>query len=354
MTESLYDKLAQVSVSHRRVDSFEWVMTQSAPNTPPTSDGTSFKPYSPPPERLVSSASLPVPNEHWSTGSASKRGKQQRGYFDWWSSPSLGNGNGYAMIPGDEEHNERCASTLRQSIAGPSISHLTQARTKEPGTSTTLSSSENDDRLQPSQELNALGIVFPDTPPPSPPTSKVLKTPQSYVAHIASPRTPAPRLPKRVTFSPVIDAVTLESFPDYNEQHSSPWGSYLPSSFLVARPALHRTSSLPVTKATTVIRPILRRSTPSEVQPTRTTEMVRLSPRTDSKDTTTVNSPLPAQRLLLAKAHGTEHKDLGRASSEADKAFVSLLQEPHKASWRRCDSLLSNVSSSGGGEIQTL
>lgn len=349
---SLYDKLSPVSVSHRRVDSFEWVITQSAPNTPPMLDGTGFRPYSPQPERLVSSAPLPVPNEHWSTRPKPMRGQQQRRYLDWWYSPSWSNGNGYALIPEVEEHDDRHDSILSSSSAGSPKSHTTKAETSTGSRSRPRAATlcpRDHDELRPSQELNALGIVLPDTPPPSPPTSKFFDTPQPYVGRKNDPRTTNRRLPKRVTFSPVIDEVILESCSDINEQQPSPWGSYLPSSFLVARPPLPRTASLPVIKAKTCVRPILRRSSNSETQPTRTTEMIHLSPSTEFRFTTTVDSPLPVQRLSVSQltVSGVPGGDLG----DAERAMASLLQATHKPSRGRSVSVLSHKSQICGHSV---
>lgn len=342
-SEDLYDKLSQVSVSHRRVDSFEWIMNQSAPNTPPASHETSFEPFSPPPQRLATSAPLPVPGELWSTGPQRNFRKPQRGYFNWWSSPSLKNGTGYTMIPDEEEHEDRHAFPRRKSIAGPSRSHTVEARTSTWSCARASSTCGDRNQLESSQKLNALGIVLPDTPPPSPPDSKVSSTAESFLAYQILSGTSSPRRPKRVTFSPVIDEVTLGAFPDFKEQRSAPWGSYLPSSFLVAQPSLPRTCSMPVTQAKTAIRPILRRSTSSDPQFSRNTEMAHILSKKE-EPTPVVISSLPAQRPAVSHSPVVGHAS--RDTDEADKAFALLLRATHKPVRRRCDSLLSIASSS--------
>ncbi|KAF1931111.1 uncharacterized protein M421DRAFT_90207 [Didymella exigua CBS 183.55] len=327
LNEGVYDKLAQVSVSHRRLDSFEWVLTQSAPNTPPTSDSTSSKAFSPPPGRFITSAPLPVPDELWSYSQHAKGGKQQQGYFDWWPSPSLVNCNGYAMIPDDEEHYDRYALAARQSNTDSSRSRAIGVRTCKESRSHAAPALGGNDRLRPSQNLSALGIVLPDSPPPNPPMPKVSKTSEPHVAPGTSSRASPSRLPKRVTFSPVIDELTLASFSDLNEQSSSSWGSYLPSSFLVARAPLSRTTSLPPKQANIIVRPILRRSTSSDAQPTRITEMVQLPPSAGCKNKGNVTSPMPAQRLSVSQSPiiGNPRRD----SSDKEKVFVSLLHASH-------------------------
>lgn len=74
-------------------------------------------------------------------------------------------------------------------------------------------------------------------------------------------RAPLTRLPKRVAFSSVIDEVVLESTEaGYSGQQPMMWSSYLPSSYLVARPPLTRATSLPTHRSKSAVRPILRRS----------------------------------------------------------------------------------------------
>ena len=347
MVESLYDKLSRVSVSHRRVDSFEWVMTQSAPNTPPTSLDSNHQPYSPPPTRLVGSAPLPVPNETWSTSSRPFEGRGKRGYFDWWSSPSLVNSKGYARISAVEEEDDTDrpapTSTGRESVTGSSRSPSPEARMQ-----TSASSPNGGNHLRASQELNALGIVFPCTPPASPPASRTWKSPRPSGSPKVSPRVSATCLPKRVSFSPIVDEVVLETFPDFESSKQPPsyWGSYLPSSFLVARPPLPRTASFPVPRRTIATRPILKRSTSLNHQPsyesTPSTEMIPLSPRTDAEDTVMVASPIPTQRLPVAALRADGHRHMGGDLGEPDRVFVSLLQAAQKPARRRCDSLLSD------------
>jgi hypothetical protein len=342
-SEDLYDKLSQVSVSHRRVDSFEWVMTQSAPNTPSTPDGTSFRPFSPPPQRLTSSAPLPVPGELWSTGPQRKIGKPQRGYFDWWSSPSFSNSTGYAMIPTDEACEEQNASHARRSITGPSTPHVSEEGTDAGPCSRASSTDADRDQLQPSQGLNALGIVLHDTPPPSPSTLKALNTANPYIARQTPSSASSSRLPKRVTFSPIIDEVALSPFSEFKEQRPTHWGSYLPSSFLVARPPLPRTASMPAARTMTATRPILRRAGSSEPRFTRSTEMAKLSSN-ETERTPVVVPSIPTQRPSVSHSPVVGHAN--RNTNEADKAFASLLRGTHKPSRRRRDSLLSNASSS--------
>ncbi|KAF3032236.1 hypothetical protein E8E11_002528 [Didymella keratinophila] len=342
-SDDLYDKLSQVSVSHRRLNSFEWVMTQSAPNTPPTSGETSHKSFSPPPQRPAASAPLPVPGELWSTGPRRKIGKPQRGYFDWWSSPSLSNGTGYAMIPNSEEHEEENVSYARRSITTPSIPYVSEGRRDAERSFRASSTCGIRGGLRLCHELNALGIVLPDTPPPSPPpTLEASNTAELHLAHQTPSSTSPSRPPKRVTFSPIVDEVTLESFSDFNEQHPTHWGSYLPSSFLVARPSLPRTTSMPATQAKTATRPILRRSTSFMSQITRNTEMTYLSAKGD-ESTPVVVSSIPAPRPSVSHSPVTGHAS--RGTNEADKAFASLLRATHKPSPRRYGSLLSNRAS---------
>lgn len=335
-SEDLYDKLSRVSVSHRRVDSFEWAMTQSAPNTPQTSDEPSHKPFSPPPKRMTTSAPLPVPGELWSTGP--KSGKPQRGYFDWWSSPSLSNGTGYARIPNTAEDMDKDGS-YAYIFPRQSIQCVSKECTEAERRSRSPSTYGQRNQLRPSQELNALGIIFPDTPPPNPPTSKALNTAGLHRAHPASASTSSSRQSKRVAFSPVIDEVTLESFFDRNEPPSKHWGSYLPSSFLVAQPSLPRTTSLPAPRGKTALRPILRRSTSFMSQSTRNSEMVHLSAKED-RNVSVVDSSLPAQRPSVS--HSPVVGYANRGTNEADQAYASLLQSTQKPLRRTCDSLPSN------------
>lgn len=341
--EPLYDKLSKVSVSHRRLDSFEWVMTRSAPNTPPTSGETNVEPLSPPPQRLATSAPLPVPSELWSTGPQRKIGKPQRGYFDWWSSRSFSNGTGYATIPKDEEYEEATIFRGRRSTTKPSIPYEFGGRSDVGRRVRASSTTEFRGRLHPSHELNALGIVLPDTPPPSPPTLEAPNTAELHLAHESTSSTSPSRPPKRVTFSPIVDEVTLESFSDFKEQRQMHWGSYLPSSFLVAQPPLPRTTSRPATQAKTATRPILRRSTSFTSQVTRNLEMTHLSAKRNESMLVVV-LPIPAQRPSVSNSPVIGHSS--RDTIEADKAFASLLRATHNPSRRRCDSLLSNTASS--------
>lgn len=347
-----YDKLSQVSVSHRRVDSFEWVITQSAPNTPPTMNSTQQKSYSPAPTRLISSAPLPAPNEHWSIGAQPCEAKERRGFFDWWTSPSLASGKGYTKISKEEE-NDQPASVCRP-IEGPSrpLLHGTHTNTesftrfKEPPFDT------NNHQLRPSQELNALGIVFPCTPPSSPPDSIFQKSYRPQSSPNVSPRVSAPRLSKRVSFSPIIDEIGLKSSSGIEPSgpQTSLWGSYLPSSFLVARPPISRTTSLPVSKGKTLLRPILRRST-SLCQPVPesrlSTEMTCLRFKRGVEDaggTVVTALPIPAQRLSMEASCTDSRRTVGQNSDDTDRAFASLLQAAQKHGRQRCDFLLSNSS----------
>lgn len=344
--DDLYDKLSQVSVSHRRIDSFEWVMTQSAPNTPQTRSES----FSPPPARRVGSAPLPVPNETWSSNPKPRMGGRKRGYFDWWPSPTLGfGGEGYTRVSTSETEDEDMSeseSNSRRSIAGPSRP-LIPERTQDPASPSTGNS-----QLLPSQELNALGIIFPPTPPSTPPTTSTSEASPPSSPPMNSLQT-TPRLPKRVTFSPIIDKVELESFPDFDYQRQPPpsWGSYLPSSFLVARPTLNRTTSSPVptlSKRVVAPRPILKRSSFLNHQlgndSIPSTEMTRMSSGANTKGVPGVASPLPSQRLSITASRTDGVRQLGGGSGQADSAFVALLQAAQKPTRSRCDSLLSNTS----------
>ena len=341
-SEALYDKLSKVSVSHRRLDSFEWVMTRSAPNTPPTSGETNDKPFSPPPQRLATSAPLPVPGELWSTGPQRNIGKPQRGYLDWWSSPSLSNGTGYAMIPKDEEFEEDSISCARRSTTKPSIPYVFEGRSDAGRRVRVSSTSGVRARLRPSHELNALGIVLPDIPPPSPPRLEASTTAELPLAHQTTSSTSPSRPPKRVTFSPIVDEVTLESFSDFKEQRPTHWGSYLPSSFLVAQPPLPRTTSTPATQAKAAIRPILRRSTSPTSHVTRNTAMTHLSAKRN-ESTPVVVSSIPAQRPSVSNSPVIGHAS--RDTNEEDKAFALLLRATHEPSRRRGDPVVSNTAS---------
>lgn len=362
--ESPYDKLSQVSVSHRRVDSFEWVMTHSAPNTPPTM-GDSTGSYSPPLERLIESAPLPVPNENWSTYPNVCEGKERRGYFDWWSSPSLENGQGYFKISQDERRVERSSKPPARSAYGSRTSYTVKAQVHiDPVShahSTDLSSSTmENNQLGHSHEFNALGIVFSDIPSPSPLASICSKSLQSQDLPAVSSQVSAPRLPKRVSFSPIVYEVVLEAFPNLESprQQQPSWGSYLPSSFLVARPPLLRTSSSPAPKGKTAIRPILRRSTSLNHQPgydsSTSTEMTSMLAQSNAKDAVAMISPMPTQRLSTTASRADNDEHVGEESNWTDKAFVSLLQTAQRPARVRCDSLLSNKSSDFGEEHKSL
>lgn len=319
--EGLYRKLSRVLSSHRRVNSFEWVMTRSAPNSPPIKDDTSHEMCFTPSERLIASAPLPVPDELWSDGLYPKRGKQQRGYFEWWSSPSVGNNHGYAMVPGDEEVQKRLASILRVPVVNTPKICTTDARTIRSSRSRAASPPSTEcDRLSPS----ALGIIFPDTPLSSPPTSRIIENTHLQVTDRTSSLPPASRLPKRVTFSPVVDDLAAGSFRTFPEQHTSSWGSYLPSAFLVARPPSPRKILAPITRASTVIKPILRRSVFSETQQTSPIEMVCFIPRTKSQSISDAISTIPAQRLSVSLL--SVFTSSTRDSIDADKRFVTLLR----------------------------
>ncbi|KAF9697501.1 hypothetical protein EKO04_003979 [Ascochyta lentis] len=361
--ESPYDKLSQVSVSHRRVDSFEWVMTQSAPNTPPTSGESSCELFSPVPARLIRSAPLPVPNESWSRISKPGEAREKRGYFDWWTSPSLGNDKGYTKISEDEglgEHDLLAFTSTRQNMSAGSA-RAPKAQIHESAASHThagrcFPSTENH-QVRPSQELNALGIVFPYTPPPSPPVPTVAKSPPPIYSPNPSLSQSTPPLPKRVSFSPVIDEVIFETSSDSKSLVQQPlsWGSYLPSSFLVARPPLPRTTSSPVSRKKTAIRPILRRSTSlnhavyndlrSSREDKKSTEMIRLPPLQQGDERTTcetsISSSMPTQRLSSGAMYTSDSR------AETDRAFAMLLQTTKKPARRRCDSMVSIKSSDG-------
>jgi hypothetical protein len=373
--ESPYDKLSRMSVSHRRNDSFEWV-TQSAPNTPPTLGEASYEPYTPPPARLIGSAPLPVPNESWTGVPSPHEEKGQRRLFDWWSLPSFSNDKGYAKIPIYEEWGQHDAHTSNEatdeSSAAPPKALAPQEQ-KAPALdarSARLTSLRENNQLRPSEELNALGILFLSTPPPSPSGLTISKPALPFVSPHISSRVPAPRLPKRVSFSPVIDEVISEPFPDFTppEQQSLTWGSYLPSSFLVARPPLPRTTSLPMSRGKTIIRPILRRSTSQNDYPSYhsrlncplagSTEMIRLSPQSIEKSTAPYDvaepSPMPTQRLSASALRSHRQRCIDQSTEEADRAFVSLLEVAQKPARRRCDSMLSTTSSNTSEEYRSL
>lgn len=358
--DSPYDKLSRVSVSHRRVDSFEWVM-RSAPNTPPSLGASGHDSFSPPPARQIGSAPLPVPNEDWSGAPISHEKKGRPRIFRFWSSPSLDNKQGYTRLPTGENWSQQTTEAPNEAIQDPSSYFPRALSSQERKTFASASPPVKEStQLRPSEELNALGIILPPTPPLSPPTSTSLKASSSFPSPIVASRASAPRLPKRVAFSPIIDEVILESDSDFKspEQHISPWGSYLPSSFLVARPPLPRSTSLPVAKGKTTVRPILRPSTssdnhpscdPRQEQPTeRSTEMMHLSPQLSGKTTPhdiAKPSPMPTQRLSAAALRAHEHGRV-EGSEELDRAFVLLLESTHKPLRRRCDSMLSTTSSS--------
>lgn len=338
-----YDKLARVSVSHRRVDSFEWVMTQSAPNTPPTLN-SKYEPYSPPPVRRVGSAPLPVPHETWSTSSQPLDGRQKRGYFDWFSSPILGFNQGYTKVPATEPE-DHLDSPESLSATQTSTVGLSQPFRPHAGTQTPTSPYSDCDEVQPMRELNALGIVFPCTPPSSPPSPDT----QRALDPRSSPGSAAQRLPKHVSFSPVVTEAAAKTFSecDSTVQPSTSWGSYLPSSFLVARPSMTRTMTSPPVSKTIATRPILKRSTsyqPPVRQGTSSTEMVRISRKHDAGNKAIAVSPIPTQRLSTGTSHADGHRIVGDKSGETDSAFVAMLHVTQKPARQRCDSLLSNAS----------
>lgn len=240
-------------------------------------------------------------------------------------------------------------SSSRRSIAGPSRP-LIPEQTQSPASPSTGNS-----QLLPSQELNALGIIFPPTPPSTPPTKSTSEASPPSCSPRYSPHV-APRLPKRVTFSPIIDKVELESFPDFDYHRQPPpsWGSYLPSSFLVARPTLNRTTSSPVptlAKRAVAPRPILKRSSSSNHQLGNdyipSTEMTRMSSRANEKGVFGIASPLPSQRPSITASRTDGARQLGGGSGQTDSAFVALLQAAQKPKRSRCDSLLSNTSGNG-------
>lgn len=339
--DDLYDKISRVSVSHRRVDSFEWVMAQSAPNTPPTSLDSKYEPYSPPAARVVGSAPLPVPNEMWSSNSQACDGRQKRGYFDWWPSPILGSNKGYTKLSTSDDGGKSGLGS--PSANRPSMTGSSQPFKPQTGPQTPTSPYLEDHEVRPSQELNALGIVFPCTPPPSPPASHMAYEPK------CAPQASASQSSKRVSFSPIVDEAAPETFPGFGIeiQPSLSWGSYLPSSFLVARPPLTRTASSPAARRTRATRPILKRSSSTYQHPVRrpmpSTEMIHLSRMSNGEDTLVVASPIPKQRLSLATLRANGSRQVGDNSVKTDSAFVEMLQ-PTKPTRRRCDSLLSNTS----------
>lgn len=338
--DGLYDKISRVSVSHRRVDSFEWVMAKSAPNTPPSSLASEYGPYSPPAARLIGSAPLPVPHETWSTSSQASDGRQKRGYFDWWPSPILGPNKGYTKLSTSDVEDQPCLESSSTSEVGKSRPFKPQT-----GLQTPIRLSLEDNEIRPAEELNALGIVFPCTPPSTPPASDVPRACERK----CSPRTAAPRLSKRVSFSPVIDEVALETFLNLESANQSPlsWGSYLPSSFLVARPPLKKTTSSPATRTTATTRPILKRSSSAYEHPVRrpaiSTEMIHLSLQCDSNNSVVMASPIPTQRLSTATLRADGRRQVGDNSGQADSAFAQMLQ-PTKPARHRCDSLLFDTS----------
>ncbi|KAJ8117427.1 hypothetical protein OPT61_g1365 [Boeremia exigua] len=348
VNDGLYDKLSQVSVSHRRVDSFEWVMTQSAPNTPPTTLNSGLKSFSPPPARLVESAPLPVPGELWSLSSSPrKEPPQKRGYFDWWPSPFAGTSTGYTKVPSVEDADEVVLQMHARDEAF--TAEILRPLKPDDRTKAPVSSPFEIEQLRTPQELNALGIVFTDSPPHSPSISDVSESTQPS-APPKDLREAAPRVSKRVSFSPLIDEVVLETFPehDYMSTPASHWGSYLPSSFLVARPPLTRTASSPVPRRTMAARPILKRSTSSmshaTEEATPSTEMIGLSRKIEFEDAIAV-SPIPTQRLSAATLRTGGQRQVGETSDETDSVFVTALQAMSKSGRRRCDSLLSDGTS---------
>lgn len=367
---SPYDKLSQVSVSHRRVDSFEWVMTQSAPNTPPTMSRSSRESFSPPPARLIASAPLPVPNETWSTAPIAREVKEKRGYFDWWSSPSLSNDKGYAQIPRIGEPVEQIGSSLglvnHDPCDRPSrtfAAHVSMSPAPRVP-STIRASPSKHSALSPSEELNALGITFPDTPPPSPSRSGRTKSFQTDIEPSTASDVSPQRLPKRVSFSPIIDEVAIEPWSKLEslEYQGMSWGNYLPSSFLVARPPLPRVNTLPATRGKRVIRPILRRQTPLhpeslqgstlDAAEKKSTEMRPLSSKQCAEGLSsemTNHSSMPTERLSMADSIGHEHGHSSVSRAEADRLFVSLFQVAQKPARRRCDSIISTTSSTVSG-----
>ncbi|KAH6621717.1 hypothetical protein C7974DRAFT_397024 [Boeremia exigua] len=356
--EYLYDKLSQVSVSHRRIDSFEWVMTQSAPNTPQTLFDLSSEPFPAPTPRMVSSAPLPVPSEMWSTSSRPDVTKEKRGYFDWWSSPTLGSGEGYTRISTveaedkvEDEVKDGADTSSGTSIAGP-----TETLNWGSWAEDLASPSEESGPIRPSQELNALGILFPCTPTHNSASLELYDTHVSSIPPRELPRKTVPRTPKRVSFSPVVDEVALETFPnlDSAEQPSSYWGGYLPSSFLVARPPLARITSNPVPKRRAATRPILKHSSFSnhgagqDVTPS--TEMTQLPHSMNGTDTATSASPIPTQRLSAATLRTNGSRHVGGDPGEIDSTFVKILQVTQKPARRGCDSLLSDTLSMIGDD----
>ena len=349
-----YDKLSRVSISHRRVDSFEWVMTQSAPNTPSTVSGSQYQPYTPPPARVIGSAPLPVPNEHWSTGTRPVQGSAKRSakqsFFDWWTSPSPSNACGYTKILEVEE--PEASTSVRVSKTEPSRPPLHRAHTS-PEPPITL-----DNHLRPTHELNALGIVLPSIPPVSAPTSILEKPDPITSSPNEVPRVSVARLPKRVSFSPIIDEVFLEAFPDSKPSgpQESPWGSYLPSSFLVARPPMPRNNSSPAPRSKSPARTILKHSIsvdPQQIQGSRpSTEMtcLQFQPSVmDKPNAMTAASPIPTGRLLAMAARNNMGRTIDDESGNTDKAFADLLQITPKKGRQRCDSLLSG---SPGGPLE--
>lgn len=369
--DSPYDKLSQVSVSHRRVDSFEWVMTQSAPNTPPSLDGSDYNPFLPPPVRHVRSAPLPVPNESWSGPPRSCKAKDKRGYFDWWSSPRLNNDKGYERIPRSEEPTEHDAlglnNAIQKSLERPPQTIIPQAHSSpashsSPAYCTPLASH---DHLRPLEGLNALGILLPDTPPASPQTTESSGLFPPFPPSRVDAEVSKPRVPKRVSFSPVIDEVVLLPWSelDSREQKKISWGGYLPSSFLVAQPPIARSTLPPVIRGKSATRPILRRSTslhrnaPQDSilvsMNQKNVEMMRISPR-QSKKGTPFNapglSPIPAQRLPAGDLHTHVRGHKGDDRAKTERAFVLLLQAAQKPATRRLDSKLLVKSRDSDGD----
>ncbi len=338
--DNLYDKLLQVSISHRRVDSFEWVMTQSAPNTPPSTLDSRQKPFLPPPPRLVNSEPLPVPGEMWSIGPQPCQEISKRGSFDWWPSPSLRPSGGYTRISivEDEDEPEEQLQTLASptSIAAPSRWH-----DLGDGRKATAISPVESNHLQSPQELNALGIVLPCTPSHSAP-------PPSARSRESVPKA-MPRLSKRVSFSPVVDEVVPEAFPhfDSKSQPASHWSSYFPSSFVVARPPLLRSTSSPLLHRNKATRPILKRSASSISETAQNafpgTEMID-HPKKANVETTAAVSLIPTQRLSATNLDGGGQRKVEKSSDNTDSVFAAILQAPRKSGRLRCDSLLSNVS----------
>jgi hypothetical protein len=169
-------------------------------------------------------------------------------------------------------------------------------------------------------------------------------------------------LPKRVSFSPVIDEVILESPTEAeSSKYETPsWGSYLPSSFLVARPPLPRTTSLPAIRERHVIRPILRHSISSDSHSAprlsldftavNSTEMTQVSQKENSDSPShSIGEPssMPTQRISTSEsqAHGRRHTE--EDPEAVDRAFVELLeatQNQHGEDATPCYQLVRPIS----------